>query len=336
MTEKEDKGMILYRSVDLELGKDLAELVGSLGFPENPTPEERHVMDTLFPPLLQYAARVELENRKLSNATTETAEAALELAGQAERDSDTALELAGEVEERAYNAELENEELRDQLATAQLQNKNFREEIGTLERKTVELEGKVEGEYDHLTKMPRNKKIFFGRLQDELARSTRYGGDLSVLVVDADLFKKINDTYGHIVGDEALAGISDVIRESMRETDHVTRYGGEEIALILPRTNQYGARQVAEKIQTTLRERVLHTTEAGEDVKATVTIGITSFNENYDNGGLEAEAFFSRADGAMYQGKKDGRNRIVSQVYNGKGEMVAKSYAVSTGPEKAE
>ena len=149
-----------------------------------------------------------------------------------------------------------------------------------------------------------NNRFFHEVLNRETARSQRYRTALTLLMIDVDLFKSINDTYGHVMGDKVLVHIGQVLRSSVRNTDLVFRCGGDEFGVILPGTTENGALHVAQKIL----ERV-HFGDVlrphGISAKTTVTIG----GSEYEYGQLP-ETLVSEADQALYEGKKDGRNTI--------------------------
>lgn len=136
-------------------------------------------------------------------------------------------------------------------------------------------------------------------LQGEMARSKRYGDPLSVIFIDIDNFKHINDTFGHRKGDEVLRKVADLIRREIRKTDSVGRFGGEEFVIVLPETDPERAVRVAERI----RERIEREDFGVGEV--TVSVGVTGLKGEDDYGSL-----FVRMDRAMYLAKKKGKNRV--------------------------
>jgi len=152
-------------------------------------------------------------------------------------------------------------------------------------------------EVDSLTGFYNRRKIE-EILNREIERSKRYGNPLSVLFIDVDNFKELNDTYGHKSGDEVLRGISDIIRRELRRTDYVGRFGGEEFLIILPETDSQRALWVAERI----RKRVER--EDFKTGKVTISIGVTELKE-----GDDLDTLFNRVDRAMYLAKEKGKNR---------------------------
>ncbi|MET0102922.1 MAG: GGDEF domain-containing protein [Sedimenticola sp.] len=151
-----------------------------------------------------------------------------------------------------------------------------------------------------------NRHAFDVRMEQEYARWRRYDSPLSLIVLDVDFFKGINDTYGHNAGDKVLHVIGEQIGCMLRDADFPARYGGEEFVVLLPEIDLQGAREVAEKIRTAIEEKGFH---AGEKrVPITISCGVAQA------GGDDEQAdIFQRADKALYQAKNSGRNRTCSQ-----------------------
>ena len=145
--------------------------------------------------------------------------------------------------------------------------------------------------------------------QDELGRafdeSARYGRPLSLAIVDLDFFKKVNDNYGHAVGDEVLKGVSKIFRESIRSTDLAARYGGEEFAMMMPETDLQDAIAFAEKLRT-LVESTPITTQDGP-IHVTVSIGVGTVPHPNIHA---AKELIVAADEALYRAKRGGRNQV--------------------------
>jgi len=144
-----------------------------------------------------------------------------------------------------------------------------------------------------------NRRKIEELLQSEIERAKRYSDPLSVVFIDIDNFKQINDTFGHRVGDEVLKRVADLIRREIRKTDFAGRFGGEEFILILPETDPQRAVIVAERI----RERIEKEDFGAGEV--TVSIGVTGLRRDDDYGSL-----FVRMDRAMYAAKRKGKNRV--------------------------
>jgi diguanylate cyclase (GGDEF)-like protein len=156
---------------------------------------------------------------------------------------------------------------------------------------------------DGLTRLY-NSRHFFSQVKTEMERYTRYLHPLSLLILDIDLFKNFNDTWGHLEGDKVLMAMGEIITCCLRTNDTAYRYGGEEFTVILPETRLEEACLVGERIMGILAERRF-TPVPGESVTVTISIGVTEFVKE-DN----LESFIKRADEAMYCSKKAGRNRL--------------------------
>jgi len=155
---------------------------------------------------------------------------------------------------------------------------------------------------DDLTRLF-NSRHFYSQLENEIIRYNRYQRPLSLLMIDVDLFKNYNDTYGHLAGDRILYKIAQLIASCLRHLDTAYRYGGEEFTVILPETTCDAAIMVAERINQVVYDEV---GDAVSDKKMSVSIGVTQY--------LFGEAineFVRRADQAMYMAKEAGRNQSV-------------------------
>ncbi len=153
-----------------------------------------------------------------------------------------------------------------------------------------------------------NRAYVDDRLEVELSRARRYGKVLTVAVIDADRFKLLNDTHGHLAGDVVLRKIGELLRDSFRQSDTAGRYGGEEFVVILPETEIDAAHQKLEFLRQALASSPVHVGSAGEDVCVTISAGLASFPEDAQ----DAEGLFAIADERMFQAKREGRNRIVA------------------------
>lgn len=171
------------------------------------------------------------------------------------------------------------------------------------ERKVVEHELERLARIDQLTELP-NRNHFMSLAEQELARTARYGGEMSVLMVDIDNFKAINDTHGHQVGDRVLRTIGQVFRRTLREVDFAGRVGGEEFAVVFPQTSERQALEAAERLRCAV-EQTEFSLEHGLPLRVTVSVGITSRG----NARVNIDTLLSRADKALYEAKREGRNR---------------------------
>lgn len=157
-----------------------------------------------------------------------------------------------------------------------------------------------------------NRRYFDRRLAEEILRSKRYELPFSIFLLDIDFFKKVNDTYGHQIGDMVLKKLATVIVDSVRETDVVIRYGGEEILVLQPNTRVANAVELAERLCRKVEETELVKPNPGHEqpaIHVTVSIGVAGyrFSDDLDS----AERVVERADQALYQAKNQGRNRVV-------------------------
>lgn len=145
------------------------------------------------------------------------------------------------------------------------------------------------------------------RLDQEIGRAERFGHTLSVIMLDIDDFKALNDRHGHLVGDDVLRRVSALIRDNLREMDVAARYGGEEFVLIVPETDSAGALAVAERVRQSVAESALSTSE-GQGVRATVSVGVAT----YPRDGASVDELVRSADEAMYCAKRSGKNRVAA------------------------
>lgn len=158
-------------------------------------------------------------------------------------------------------------------------------------------------DHDHLTGAP-SRRAFFDMAERELARARRHGNGLGLLLLDADHFKRINDTHGHGVGDEVLRDLVGRTREEIRKVDYFARLGGEEFGVLLPDASFDAARDVAERLRAAL-DRSAQGAPAAPGAPYTVSIGLAMLEKGEDFAGL-----MRRADAALYAAKEGGRNRV--------------------------
>lgn len=149
-----------------------------------------------------------------------------------------------------------------------------------------------------------NRRAFEEALSTETARATRHGKPLSLLFLDLDHFKNVNDQHGHAVGDEVLSAVSDLLKRLGRRGDMTARIGGEEFAVLLPQTSLSQAKLVAERIRVALEASPVGRTKP---VKMTTSIGCASYD---GNGDMPSSTLLRVADEALYRAKQDGRNRV--------------------------
>jgi diguanylate cyclase (GGDEF)-like protein len=204
---------------------------------------------------------------------------------------------------RAFNDMLRR--LRRQQAEIEAVNRDLRERNVELQqaKETFEQLSITDG----LTKL-HNHRFFQDHLTREILRVGRTGESLSMLLVDLDDFKQLNDRLGHAAGDELLAGIARILNQSVRATDLLARYGGEEFVVLTPDTDLAGAYRLAEKIRTTIAESPFVLDESLPPVRVTVSIGVARFTG-------DRKAFFRAADRALYRAKDLGKNCVVSEEH---------------------
>ncbi|MDO8493772.1 MAG: GGDEF domain-containing protein [Deltaproteobacteria bacterium] len=157
-----------------------------------------------------------------------------------------------------------------------------------------------------------NKRYFLDRFNEEFNHAKRSGAPLSLLMMDLDHFKKINDTHGHLAGDFCLAHIAETIKKIVRLSDIFARYGGEEFVLLLRETDEKGAWQMGERIRK-LAEKNPANFEA-TPVPITVSVGLSTLQEGDEF--LSPEAMLEKADHYLYQSKKNGRNKTSSKNFS--------------------
>lgn len=145
-----------------------------------------------------------------------------------------------------------------------------------------------------------NRSFFVRNLEKEIMRLNRYGGNLAIMFIDLDDFKKLNDTYGHTVGDIVLKEFANLIKTTLRDIDIAARFGGEEFVIMLPNTEKEGAYATAKRLQ----DRIANTILAGHKISA--SIGIATYFK-----GLTAKSLIERADKAMYRVKKTQKGSII-------------------------
>lgn len=149
-----------------------------------------------------------------------------------------------------------------------------------------------------------NRRHFDDQLERVLNETDRFGGASTLVIVDIDFFKKVNDTYGHDAGDVVLMRVSDVLRQGVRTVDIVARLGGEELALILPQTALEGAVELADRLRQSIEAMVVP--HGGVTIKVTVSMGVAAYRAGEDVRGQ----LFKRADEKLYAAKRGGRNRV--------------------------
>ncbi len=152
-----------------------------------------------------------------------------------------------------------------------------------------------------------NRAYFDQRLHELLAGCRRYGGPVSLVMLDIDHFKRVNDTFGHPFGDRVLECVAEVLRSGVRPSDVPCRYGGEEFAIILAQTDEAGGAELAERLRARIAESRWHKQDSSFVVTASFGVGSSSGGEDVP---MAADQIVLEADAALYRAKRTGRNRV--------------------------
>ncbi len=255
------------------------------------------------------STRKVLENRRKLDREIESQARDMESCALSATDLGT---LKALVQERVETIRQRMEENRSEekklIAEQEQQMRELRERLTEMEEEAEQLRTQMREERqqaftDALTGLP-NRFAYEERLEQEYERWKRYQSPLSILIIDVDHFKRINDTYGHQAGDKALRIIARELSVSTRKTDFIGRYGGEEIVILMPETSADEALAAAEKLRRKIEECGFHFRE--KKVTITVSCGISEYRQ-----GDTPESAFERADQALYEAKRSGRNRCV-------------------------
>ncbi len=153
-----------------------------------------------------------------------------------------------------------------------------------------------------------NRRALNSYIGHHIANAKRYGGDLSLVLFDLDDFKKINDLYGHSAGDEVLREVSAMVLSSIRRSDYLVRYGGEEFVLILPNTSFSAALELAERLRAVIETRTIPVGK--ERIALTASFGVTALRN-----GEDFEALLAEADCMLYRAKAAGKNRVMPELH---------------------
>lgn len=196
----------------------------------------------------------------------------------------------------------------DELESVQRANSEYRERLDAANRTVSTQQQELERlqsdlAKDFLTELP-NRRAFYARINEFFDRYHRYKNGFSLLVIDIDEFKKVNDEHGHVAGDRVLKAVAAVLDEQRRSSDILARYGGEEFTVLLPETSLTQAKVMAEKI----RDKVERTTFQAERISVNITLSIGVGEIRAED--VAPETLFERVDAALYRAKKGGRNRV--------------------------
>jgi two-component system cell cycle response regulator len=148
-----------------------------------------------------------------------------------------------------------------------------------------------------------NRKQLDALLAEEIPRARRHGRDLSVLLLDIDHFKSINDTHGHLTGDSVLRGLAGIMQRRLRPSDRLGRYGGEEFCVILPETSRQNAAKIGEDLRSLVEAHAFVAED--KNIRVTISVGVGSLEE-----GMTMDELYRSADEKLYQAKRSGRNKV--------------------------
>lgn len=216
--------------------------------------------------------------------------------------------VIGSLERMRTHVRTHIDEEAERREKAEAEATRLRKQLHRIEEDSFDLRRQVAQTYqeamcDPLTGLP-NRRAYDERVAQEYARWKRFADPLALLIWDVDDFKRVNDTFGHASGDKALAMIGKTLRDRVRETDFISRYGGEEFVMLLIGAEQDQALRLAENLRLEIESSGMHAN--GEPVKVTLSGGLSLFCD-----GDQIEQVFERADGAMYKAKRQGKNCVV-------------------------
>ena len=183
---------------------------------------------------------------------------------------------------------------------------------------------------DELTGLANNRR-FREWIENESARAQRFGHELSLLMLDVDDFKRVNDTYGHLQGDQVLRALAEVLRSESRGVDEPARYGGEEFVVGLPETGPKGAHELGERIRARLASERIPMVDGAGDLRVTASVGVASL----PTAATDVGSLVAAADAALYAAKRGGKNRVeIAPPVNGPGRG-SSGGGVAEGPAPA-
>jgi two-component system cell cycle response regulator len=196
----------------------------------------------------------------------------------------------------------------------QIRRKRYQDGLRSSYEKSIEM-----ATIDGLTGL-HNRSYATSHIENLVGRANKDGKPISVMMLDIDFFKKVNDTYGHAAGDAVLREFADRLRAQLRGIDLAVRYGGEEFVVVMPDTDGATGNLVAERLRLGMADKPCDLESTKEPLAVTVSIGVASSHGTYES----ADSMLERADKAMYQAKNTGRNKVVSdEVIGGKADNKA-------------
>jgi diguanylate cyclase len=207
----------------------------------------------------------------------------------------------------AFNHMLEQIEAREQALERNKFELESRIAERTAELQTKQAELEILARTDGLTGL-NNRRHFMEQVGHEFRRTQRQERPLSIVMIDLDHFKQVNDTYGHQVGDRVLAGVARVLRDTIRATDLVGRFGGEEFVLALPETDAADAHDLAKRLCQAVREWAYEPASELPILHTSCSLGVATW---WPGSADSLEEILRRADTALYRAKEQGRNRVM-------------------------
>jgi diguanylate cyclase len=205
------------------------------------------------------------------------------------------------IERKRQEDEVRLQDADDKIDELQKSLQGYKEEVVRSKQRADALEKEVL--LDGLTEI-HNRRAYELRIREEMKRYHRDGQTFSLILIDVDSFKQINDVYGHPAGDKCLQGIAGRIRADVRATDFLARYGGEEFVVILAGSSRENARRIAEKLRVLIEKTQFF--YRSEEIHVTTSLGVTEARPTDEDPGV----IFSRVDEALYRAKQQGRNRV--------------------------
>lgn len=194
---------------------------------------------------------------------------------------------------------LSYEQMNRELITAKRRAEDLAEQLAEANRKLEDM-----ANLDGLTQIF-NRRVFQNLITREFYRCNRYGHTLSCIMIDLDYFKEINDTQGHMVGDQVLREIAGLLQDNLRQSDFLARYGGDEFVVISPYTDEKSANQIAEKLRKAVENHVFKI--ESRSIHSTISLGVSTFSEN--SAITNEQELIESADQSLYEAKRKGRNR---------------------------
>lgn len=250
--------------------------------------------------LILYRRRIHRMSKQISEPLAAMAFQAKQfgLEGQFSRIQETGIKEIDDLNHELFTMSKEIRYRTLKLLHAQLKNQKAEKTIKTYYK---------EATTDELTQLYNRRKID-DLIDSEVKRCRRYQCQFSILLLDVDSFKTINDVYGHQTGDEVLKGMARVLSRMVRETDVVARWGGDEFIVMVYEASRSEAYLLAEKIRVAIKEAVIYA-----DISVTTSIGVTDFDYRSD----DARDILKKADLALYEAKNRGKNNVVQYIING-------------------